>query len=58
MGESPAGGGSPLPGTQGAERPSSFRRGRERSEVRGTVPSAGWREVAESCHATEGQSHD
>jgi len=57
MGESPA---RPeaAPGTQGAERPSSFRRGREGARFRGTVPSAGWREVAESCHATEGQSHE
>jgi hypothetical protein len=33
MGESPAGGGSPLPGTQRPKGASSFRRGRERSEV-------------------------
>lgn len=39
-------------GSAGAERKSSGGSGAERS------PSAGWREVAAACHATEGQSHE
>ena len=45
MGESPAAERSEQPGTQAAQRPSSFRRGRERSEVRGS----GRRSLSVTC---------
>lgn len=43
-------------GSEGIGRPPAD--GRDSSGGSGAVPSAGWREVASACHATEGSSHE